>query len=128
MKSFGKYQSMGCKILEDVPDQFDHLYQMTNGEVCEGCGHRGTSECGFREDNEASKKKTKGGRTIGDLGETKRFKTVEDRGPRYTLTNAQVADQFGISRRQVSRFRNNPDLVSQEINNPDLRAELLAVL
>lgn len=80
------YRKVDCQLWKDNPAIFMGLYKEVNGNVCDGCGFNLSNEC-------------KGYREIALI------KNHQTAGLRKYKTNAELAAELGVSKRQVSKMR-----------------------
>ena len=80
MREIHEYVEAGCKLADPILI-FAGIYQLTNGQPCNGCSYKN------------------GCTAIHKINTTKNAKKSS------LMTNAQLASELGISKRQVSKLR-----------------------
>ena len=88
MREIHEYVDEKCQLATSNVLVFEGIYKMTNMNPCHGCGYNHNNKCPV-----FLKFKREGGIPI--------------RNPKYPslMTNAQLASELGISKRQVSKLR-----------------------
>ncbi len=81
---FADYRKIGCKVWDSNPGLFKNIYDAVDGNICEECGH-GKQSC-------------PGGEAL--------LMNIKHNGPYIDpRTNAEIATDTGLSKRQISKMR-----------------------
>lgn len=85
--------SSGCTLANDMKfTMFQGLFNLTNGDPCDGCPHH--SGCGF----------------LREQLNTAHSRRVRNFGQHSHETNAEIAERMGISKRKVAKMRRRKEL------------------